>query len=146
MEKEVNAQIQQYIESHVEPKRGDMETLHNLILSKMPNTQLWFLDGKDAQQKTVSNPNIGYGNHKITYKDGSSKPFYNIGLSSNSTGISIYFFGFNDKKYLPDHFSKTIGKANVSGYCIKFKKLKDIDLTILGNVIISCITNQSKKI
>ena len=43
--------------------------------------------------------------------------------------------GLKDKKYLPETYAKTIGKANVSGYCIKFKTLKDINTTILETAI-----------
>ncbi len=43
--------------------------------------------------------------------------------------------GITDKKYLSDTDGKTIGKANVTGYCIKFKKLKDINTNILKGAI-----------
>lgn len=43
--------------------------------------------------------------------------------------------GINDKKYLQEMFAPAIGKASVTGYCIKFKALKDIDLDILKSAI-----------
>lgn len=101
----------------------------------MPNCKLWFLDGKDDKGKVVSNPNIGYGLQTIKYADGKTKEFYQIGISANTTGISVYIMGIDDKKYLPDTFEKTIGKASVTGYCIKFKTLKDINIDILETAI-----------
>jgi hypothetical protein len=39
--------------------------------------------------------------------------------------------GIKDKKYLAQTYGKELGKANVSGYCIKFKTLKDINMDVL---------------
>jgi len=127
----VQAQIKEYITSQPEPKRGDMQELHRIILEVMPTCKLWFLDGKNSENKTVSNPNIGYGLHTIKYADGKTREFYQIGLSANKTGISVYILGINDKTYLAKTYGKKIGKASVTGYCIKFKTLKDINIEIL---------------
>lgn len=127
----VQKQIKEYIASQPEPKRSDMQALHHVMLELMPACQLWFLDGKDAEGKTVSNPNIGYGSYMIKYADGKTREFYQIGLSANTTGISVYVMGLKDKAYLTATYGKTLGKASVTGYCIKFKALKDINLDVL---------------
>ena len=131
----VEEQIKAYITNQPEPKRSDMQVLHDMILQVKPTCQLWFLDGKNSENKTVSNPNIGYGHHTIKYADGKTKAFYQIGISANTTGISVYILGFSDKKYLAQTYSKELGKASVSGYCIKFKTLKDIKMDILEAAI-----------
>ncbi|WP_261511412.1 DUF1801 domain-containing protein [Chryseobacterium paludis] len=128
-------QIQEYIISQPGQKRHDMETLHQYILQVMPDCQLWFLDGKNDKGETVSNPNIGYGFHVMKYADGSTRDFYQIGISANTAGISVYVLGINDKNYLPQTYGKKIGKASVTGYCIKFKALKDINIEVLGEAI-----------
>src|ERR1700689_3577943 len=127
----VEEQIQEYINSQPEPKRRDMQELHLLTLQVLPGCKLWFLDGKNSENKTVSNPNIGYGLHTIKYADGKAREFYQIGLSANTTGISVYILGIEDKKYLAKTYGKKLGKASVTGYCIKFKALKDIDIDTL---------------
>lgn len=131
----VKEQIKEYIASQPEPKRNDMQALHRLILGVKPACKLWFLDGKDSNQKTVSNPNIGYGHYTITYADGKTKEFYRIGLSANTTGISVYILGIGDKTHLANTYGKTLGKASVTGYCIKFKALKDINPEVLEAAI-----------
>ena len=131
----VQGQIKKYIGSLPEPKRSDIELLHKHILQLLPKCKLWFLDGKDDNGKIVSNPNIGYGLQTIKYADGKTKAFYQIGISTNSTGISVYIMGMEDKKYLPETYGKIIGKASVTGYCIKFKRPKDIDLDMLSSAI-----------
>ena len=142
----VKEQIKEYITSHPEPKRSDMQELHRIILKIMPACKLWFLDGKDSKGKTVSNPNIGYGSYSIKYADGTTREFYQIGLSANTTGISVYIMGIKDKKYLAQAYGKKLGKASVTGYCIKFKTLKDINLDILEAAIrYGVVTTQEKK-
>jgi hypothetical protein len=128
-------QIKKYIDSQPEPKRSEIEALHLLILQALSNCKLWFLDGKDEKGKIVSNPQIGYGLQTIKYANGKTKEFYQIGISANTTGISIYIMGIEDKKYLPETYGKTIGKANVTGYCIKFTRLKDINIDTLEKAI-----------
>lgn len=112
-----------------------MSALHNIICGIAPKAKLWFLDGKDENGKVVSNPNIGYGLLDLKYADGSSRPFYQVGISANSTGISVYIMGLKDKNYLKDTYGPTLGKATITGYCIKFKKLADIHLSVLTEAI-----------
>ena len=131
----LQGQIKKYINSLPEPKRSDIELLHKHILLLLPKCKLWFLDGKDDNGKIVSNPNIGYGLQTIKYAGGKTKAFYQIGVSTNSTGISVYIMGMEDKKRLPETYGKIIGKASVTGYCIKFKRPKDINLDILASAI-----------
>lgn len=131
----VEQQIKQYLLSQPEPKQSDMQALHKRILKLKPKCKLWFLDGKNEEGKTVSNPNIGYGAYTINYSDGKSREFYQIGLSANTSGISVYIMGIEDKTYLAKTFGKKLGKASVTGYCIKFKALTDIDIDVLEEAV-----------
>lgn len=131
----VEEQIKNYIDNQPEPKRSEMETLHQAILQVAPGCKLWYLDGKNSENKTVTNPNIGYGFYTIKYADGKNREFYRIGLSANTIGISVYILGLEDKKHLVNTYGDKIGKASVTGYCIKFKTLKDINLDVLKSAI-----------
>jgi hypothetical protein len=131
----VKDQIKKYINGQPEPKRSDMQALHRIILQVMPACKLWFLDGKDSDGKTVSNPNIGYGLQTMKYADGTTREFYQIGLSANKTGLSVYILGIENKKYLAQTYGKELGKASVTGYCIRFKTLKDINVETLEAAI-----------
>lgn len=124
-------QIKEYIATRPEPKRSDMQELHRMIMGLRPECQLWFLDGKDEKGRTVSNPNIGYGLRTIKYADGKTKDFYQIGISANTTGISVYILGIENKKFLAETYGKKLGKASVTGYCIKFRTLRDVNTDIL---------------
>ncbi|MGN6569424.1 MAG: DUF1801 domain-containing protein [Flavipsychrobacter sp.] len=131
----VQEQITENIASQPDAKRNDMQTLHQLILQVSPKCKLWFDNGKNDKGETVTNPTIGYGFHTIKYANGTTKDFFQIGLSANKTGISVYILGLKDKAYLAQTYGKNIGKASVTGYCIKFKKLKDINIDVLEAAI-----------
>src|SRR5215470_4271241 len=141
----VQAQIQNYISSQPEPKRSDMQALHRIILQVMPACKLWFLDGKNSENKTVSNPNIGYGLQAMKYADGTIRDFYQIGLSANKTGISVYILGIEDKKYLAQTYGKQLGKASVTGYCIRFKTLRDVNIDVLEAAIRDRVDAKNKE-
>ena len=131
----IREQINAYITAQPEQKCADMQELHRIIQGINPACQLWFLDGKNSENKVVSNPNIGYGVYTINYANGTTKEFYQVGLSANTTGISVYIMGIDDKTYLARTFGGQLGKASVTGYCIKFKTLKDINVDVLESAI-----------
>jgi hypothetical protein len=127
----VPEQIEKYIGSQPEPKRSEMQALHQLMLQVLPEAKLWFGDGKNSDDKTVSNPNIGYGSYTIHDANGKTREFFQIGISANKTGISVYILGKKDKTRLAQTYGKKLGKAKVTGYCIRFKTLKDINMDVL---------------
>jgi hypothetical protein len=142
----VQEQIKEYIASQPEPKRSEMQELHDRILKVSPGCKLWYESGKNAENKTVSNPNIGYGFYTIKYADGTTRDFFQIGLSANTTGISVYILGLKDKTYLAQTYGEKLGKASVTGYCIKFKKLKDINIDVLEAAIRYGFEAQNEKV
>ncbi len=127
----VKDEIENHIASQPEPKQGDMRALDRLIRKAMPRCKLWFLDGRNEKGKAVTNPNIGYGHQTMKYAGGKTREFYQVGFAATDAGISVYIIGIEDRKYLPKTYAKKIGKASVTGYCIRFKSLKDIDAGML---------------
>lgn len=131
----VQERIDGYIAGQPGAKAQELGRLHRLVLAVSPDCQLWFLDGRDAEGKVVSNPNIGYGERPIRYASGETKAFYRVGLSANTAGISVYVMGLEDKTYLTRTYGPRLGKAQVTGYCIKFRRLGDIDLGVLEEIV-----------
>lgn len=120
--------IRAYLDSLPAARRTDMEALHKLILGLKSKLKLWFMDGKDKTGKVVTNPSIGYGALK-------SRDFYQVGISSNTGGITVYLMGIDDRNYLKDTYAHDLGKATVTGYCIKLKRLADVNLATLKRAI-----------
>jgi hypothetical protein len=132
-------QIERYIGDQSPAKSDELRDLHRRILEISPDAKLWFLDGRNDEGKVVSNPNIGYGSETLNYAAGTSKAFYKIGLSANTSGISVYVMGLQDKKYLSETYGSRLGKAKVTGYCIRFNSLKDVDLDVLEELVADAI-------
>lgn len=131
----VQEQIKKYITAQPEPKSRELQELHRLILQVFPACKLWFFDGKNSQNQAIANPTIGYGFHTIKYADGKTRDFFQIGMGANKAGIFVHILGIKDKTYLAQTYGKKLGKASVSGYCVKFKTLKDINMDILEAAI-----------
>ena len=141
----VQEQIDQYISSQVPAKRDDLLALHAAILKAAPDCRLWFLDGRNDDGKVVSNPNIGYGETAINYANGETRDFYRIGLSANATGISVYVMGLDDKTLLSDTYGARLGKAKITGYCVKFRSTKDLNLEVLDELFASQLGDESAR-
>lgn len=117
---------EEYIEMVDEPKRSELLQLHNLISKSMPNQEQWIVSGI-----------LGFG--KFHYK-GKSKgcegEWFRVGLAANKTGMSIYMCVGDKDGYLPEQAKERIGKATVGRSCIRFKKLSDINLPVVEELLI----------
>lgn len=131
----VQEQIEGYIADQAPSKGEELRELHRRILAISPDAKLWFLDGRNDSGKVVSNPNIGYGSEELRYATGDSRTFYKVGLSANTSGISLYVMGLSDKTHLSETYGSRLGKAKVTGYCISFKSVKDVDLRVIEEVV-----------
>lgn len=134
MDLKIKAEIENYFSGIPEPKRKDLEHLHIQILRMFSNPRCWYLDGKNEEGKVVSNPNVGYGSCFLKLAGGKTREFYQVGLSANTAGISIYLMGLNDSNFLVSH-ALSLGKAKITSYVIRFKKLADLNESVLLEVI-----------
>ncbi len=141
---DISAQINNCKQIISEPKGIDVIDMQQLYQTKMFDSLLLYLDEKEVNNKKVSNTNIGIGSHSIHYSYRSTKEFYKIGLNPTSSGISIYLFGKEDKKYLKSTFAYTIGKATLNSYCIKIKFLLDINIDVQNKAVGYCLEGEGE--
>ena len=132
---EIERQILKFIALQEDTKQQDFRSLHELMRSILPTGKLWMEDGKNEEGKVVTNPTIGYGQQTMLLAKGKSREMFQIGISANTSGISIYLIGIRNKLDLTEQFGHKLGKAKVSSYCIKFKQLADLNLTVLEEVL-----------
>lgn len=123
--------VDAYIGRYEEPKRTDLCVLHEQFVRLFPGEPVSYFDGLDDTGKVVTNPTLGYGKHTIQYASGATRETFKLGLSANATGISVYLMGISDKTLLQKMFANRLGKAKVTGYCIRFGNLADIDIDVL---------------
>lgn len=132
---DVKEQIDGYIADQPPSKREELQELHRRVLAISPGSKLWYLDGRNDEGKVVTNPNIGYGSHDMKYASGETREFYKLGFSANTSGISVYVMGVEDKAHLAETYGGRLGKAKITGYCIKFRSIKDIDLAVFDEIV-----------
>jgi hypothetical protein len=137
---EIERQIQHFILQQEIAKQQDLLSLHELMRSILPSGKLWIENGRDEAGKVVTNPTIGYGQQTMSLAKGKSREMFQIGISANTSGISIYLIGIRNKLDLAQQFGAKLGKAKVTGYCIKFKQLADLNPTVLEEVLRMGIT------
>jgi hypothetical protein len=128
-------QIAAFLISLPANKGEELKELHQMILAQTGETLLHYFDGKNEEGKVVANPTIGFGQTRLTYANGSFQDTFRLGISANATGISIYIIGLKDKNILQEKFGNRLGKAKITGYCVRFKKLGDLDKTVLAALI-----------
>ena len=131
----IEKQIDEHFDQLEETKSMELQQLHKLIVTTNPTCKLWFDNGINEEGKVVTNPTIGYGHQTLHYAKGDSREFFQIGICATTTGISIYLIALKDKKILKETFSPSIGKATITGYCVKYKHLSDLNPETLTKLI-----------
>ena len=114
----------QYIAAADETKRSDLTKLHHLIRAALPDHETCIAHGM-----------IGYGPYHYRYASGREGESVRVALASNKTGFSVYVACVDDKGYLAEQAKSRLGKASVGKSCIRFKRLEDIALDVLGDVL-----------
>jgi hypothetical protein len=127
--------MQPFLQHFPDSKQQELQEFIRIVAQVAPQENAIFYDGKDKEGKVVTNPAIGFGSYLHHFSDGRVEEVYRLGLSPNATGFSIYVLGLKDKEILKTRFANSLGKAKVTGYCIKFKSLKDLDEKIVLDLI-----------
>jgi hypothetical protein len=116
---------EEYIAAVEEPKRTELQTLHNLIRETLPEFELVMISNF-----------MGYGPFHYKGKSKSCEgEWFRVGLSANKTGISIYICAGDANGYFPEQAKDRLGKASVGRSCIRFKKLQDINLETVKELL-----------
>lgn len=125
------AQIDAYLQSVNELQKADLLLLSDLLSNNFINPILSFNTGIDENGKRVSNPSIGFGQYNHVFSNGVSKKLFQVGISANTGGISIYLLGLPKTSNLKSTFGAALGQAQITGYCIKFKSTRKINTECL---------------
>ena len=115
---------EQYIAMLDEPRKSEIQKLHNFIQKVAPGLKPHILAGM-----------IGYGTYHYKGKSGREGDWSIIALASQKNYISVYLCASDGKQYVAEKNKKKFPKASVGKSCIRFKKLEDIDLGVLKEVL-----------
>jgi hypothetical protein len=118
------ATVAEYIAAVEEPKRSELKKLHALIKKMLPSLRCEIGSGM-----------IGYGKYHYRYPSGREGDCYRVAMASNKTGISVYVNAVDDRGYIAEQAKSRLGKASVGKSCIRFRKLEDLELPGLTDVL-----------
>ena len=132
----------QYLKSLSDEQREIVEKLDKQIKKAVPNLKqkLW-------EQKLWGGTEvhiIGYGEYTQTYATGREVHWFLIGLTAYKNSFSIYINSVENGKYLAEANRDELGKVKVGKSCIKFKKIEDINLVKLLQIIKRAARNNKK--
>lgn len=114
----------EYIASIPEPRRQEVEKLHEFIQKTVPSLKPHILSGM-----------IGYGTYHYRYASGKEGDWSLIALASQKNYISIYICSIEDGTYVAEKYKDKLSKTSIGKSCVRFKKLEDVDFSILKEII-----------
>lgn len=116
--------VQQFIQAMPDGRRQVIEQLHQLIVETLPNqdVKLW---GKI----------LGYGDYHYKYKSGREGDWFPVGLANGAQYMSLYICAVKDGQYLAEANKEKLGKVSVGKSCIRFKKLEDLNLDVVRQLV-----------
>ena len=115
----------EYIDMLEEPRKSDIRELDALIRKLAPKLEPHLASGM-----------LAYGRYHYKGKSkGAEGEWFHIGLASNKRYISLYVMAANADGYLAESFKDKLPKADIGRSCVRFKRLSDLDLKALNELI-----------
>jgi uncharacterized protein YdhG (YjbR/CyaY superfamily) len=116
--------IKEYIDSIPEPRRAEIVKLDKFIKDVAPELKPHFAYNM-----------LGYGSFHYKSKSGREGDWPVVSLASQKNYISVYVCSVENGKYVAENYGKKLGKVSVGKSCIRFKKMDDVKLDMLKEVI-----------
>jgi uncharacterized protein YdhG (YjbR/CyaY superfamily) len=114
----------EYIALLNDERREAIEFLVNFIQKTAPSLKLHFAYNM-----------LGFGKFKYTNYKKQELDWPTVALASQKNHMSLYVCSVEDGVYIAEKFKNDLGKVNVGKSCIRFKKLDDLNLDTLKEVI-----------
>jgi Domain of unknown function (DU1801) len=112
----------EYLKELKEPRRSDVAKLHSLIRKNAPKLKPRIQAGM-----------LAYGSLRLRYASGRELDWFKIGVASNAGYISLYA-GCDDGA-VSERYREQLPKAKIGKCCVRFKRLADLDLRVLAQLI-----------
>ena len=113
-----------YIASLEQPRRNEIQQLHDLIRATLPEHQPYIRSGM-----------LAYGAYRYRYASGRAGDWSLIALASQQRYISLYVMSTKDGAYLAEHYVGRLPKANIGKSCVRFRRLADVDLDVVRELL-----------
>jgi Domain of unknown function (DU1801) len=115
---------EEYIAALDEPRRSDIQVLHDLIRREAPQLEPCLESGM-----------LAYGKFHYRYESGREGDWFRIALASRKAYVSLYVTASDGKTYLAETFKDRLPKADNGRSCVRIKRLSDVDLDTVASLI-----------
>lgn len=132
MEKTKTA-VSNYINSLDSESKADIAKLDKLISKAAPKVPKVMWEGKfwgGSDQKI-----IGYGDYNYVRPGKNDVEWFVVGLAQQKNYITVFITAVEDGKYLAEDYKDKLGKVKVGRSSISFKKLEDVNVELLVELI-----------
>jgi uncharacterized protein YdhG (YjbR/CyaY superfamily) len=116
--------VQEYLDAVPAERKEIIQALHAFIQKTVPSLKPHFAYNMLGYGAF---PYLNYKKEKIEW------PI--IALANQKNYVSVYVCAVDNGKYIAETFAKKLGKVSVGKSCIRFKKLEDIQLDVLKEVL-----------
>lgn len=116
--------IKEYIDSIDEPRKNQIIELDKFIKKTIPTLKPHFAYNM-----------LGYGSFHYKNKSGGEGDWPVVALASQKNYISVYVCAVENKRYIAETYKEKLPKTSIGKSCIRFKKLEDLDLNVLGEIL-----------
>ena len=84
---------------------------------------------------------VGFGSYHYKYASGREGDACLTGFSSRKGDISVYLTSFPGQEEL----LAKLGKHKMGKACLYIRKISDVDLTVLEQLIVGCVAEQNRR-
>lgn len=113
-----------------EDRRPLLERVHEVIRAAAPQLE-----------PAVAGGMLGYGPFHYRYATGREGDTYVVSLANQKRYVSLYLCATTDDGYLAEANAERLGNVSVGKSCIRFKKLEDLDLDVLAELVRTAAAN-----
>lgn len=78
---------------------------------------------------------IGYGMFHYKSKSGREGDWPVLALANQKNYVSLYICALENGQYVAEKHKEELGKVSVGKSCVRFKKLSDLNLDALANIL-----------
>ena len=131
--KKVKTKPEEYLDALPVESREDMKKLHGEISRVMKGLPVTVWEGRmwGGSEQAI----LGYGDMRYGGSRGKTVDWFYIGLALQKNYISLYVNAVADNQYLGQKYARELGKVKVGSASISFKRLADIDIGKLRELL-----------
>ncbi len=116
--------VAEYLSAVPEGRAKDIHFLHSFIQKAAPKLKPHFAYNM-----------LGYGSFPYLNYKKEMIEWPIVALANQKNYISVYVCALDGKQYVAEKYKKDLGKVSVGKSCIRFKKVEDVNLPVLKNVL-----------